>query len=100
MDANGMGMIQGFIPLIFMFGVFYLVVFRPQMKAQKDHEKMLKELKKNDVVVTSGGLIGTVVNVKTDTVTLRVDDNVRVEVERSAVAKIAKLRAQAEERNS
>ena len=75
-------------PFVIMFGIFYLIVFRPQAKTQKQHAEMLKNLKKNDVVVTSGGLIGTVVNVKPDAITLRIDDNVRVEVERTAITRV------------
>ena len=80
-------------PFVIMFGIFYLIVFRPQAKTQKQHADMLKNLKKNDEVVTSGGLIGTVLNVKPDAVTLRIADNVRVEVERSAVTRVLKAKA-------
>ena len=73
--------------------IFYFIVFRPQMKTRKEHEQMLKQIKKNDEVATTGGLIGTVVNVKADTVTLRVDENVRIEVERSAIVRVLKDRA-------
>ena len=76
------------IPLGFMFLIFYLIVFRPQQQTQKAHAAMLKNLKKNDAVVTTGGLFGTVVNIKPESVTLRVDDNVRIEVERSAIARL------------
>ncbi len=100
MDSSGPGMFQGLIPLIFMFGVFYLIVFRPQMKTQKEHQKMLQDLKKNDQIVTTGGIIGTIVNLKTDAVTLRVDDNVRIEIERSAVAKFYKDRPETQEKKS
>jgi len=87
--VSGPNLIQGLVvPLAFMFLIFYLIVFRPQAKAQKDHARMLKHLKKNDEVVTSGGLFGTVVNVKPESITLRVADNVRVEVERSAIARL------------
>ena len=75
-------------PFVMMFGIFYLIVFRPQAKTQKQHADMLKNLKKNDEVATSGGLIGTIVNLKPDTVTLRVDENVRIEVERSAITRV------------
>ena len=78
------------LPFAVMFVIFYVLVFRPQSKARKDHETMLKNLKKHDQVVTSGGMIGTVVNVKTDTITLRVDEQVRVEIERSAIARLYK----------
>ena len=54
---------------------------------------MLTGLNKNDEVATSGGLIGTVVNVKPDAITLRIADNVRVEVERSAIARVLKPKA-------
>ena len=75
------------------FGIFYLLVFRPQSKARKEHEGMLKNLKKNDEVVTGGGLFGTVLNVKPDSITLRIDDNVRVEVEPSAIVRLVKPKA-------
>ncbi len=84
--------LQLLFPFLMMFGIFYLLVFRPQSKARKEHEQMLKNLKKDDEVATTGGLLGTVVNVKTDTVTLRVDDKVRVEVEKTAISRLIKSR--------
>ncbi len=77
-------------PIAVMFLIFYVLVFRPQAKARKEHDQMLKQLKKHDEVVTTGGLFGTVVNVKPDRVTLRLDENVRVDVERSAVTRLVK----------
>ncbi len=81
-----------FFPIILMFGIFYLLVFRPQSKARKEHEQMLKDLSKHDEVVTRGGVIGTVLNLKPDRVTLKVDENVRLEVERSAIVRVVKSR--------
>ena len=78
------------LPFAMMFGIFYLLVFRPQSKARKEHEAMVKNLKKHDEVVTSGGLFGTVLNVKPESITLRIDENVRVEVEPSAITRLAK----------
>ena len=78
------------LPFAMMFGIFYLLVFRPQSKAKKEHETMVKNLKKHDEVVTSGGLFGTVLNVKPESITLRIDENVRVEVEPSAITRLAK----------
>jgi preprotein translocase subunit YajC len=85
------------VPFAMMFLIFYLLVFRPQSKARKEHEQMIKNLKKNDEVVTTGGLFGTIVNVKPGSVTLRIDDNVRVEVESSAIIRLAKSKAQSGE---
>ena len=53
---------------------------------------MVSSLKKNDEVITSGGMLGTIVNVKDSTVTLRVDDNVRIEVQRGSISTIRKKR--------
>ena len=78
------------LPFAMMFGIFYLLVFRPQAKARKEHETMVKNLKKHDEVVTSGGLFGTVLNVKPESITLRIDENVRVEIEPSAIVRLAK----------
>ncbi len=82
-------------PFVMMFVIFYLIVFRPQQKARKEHEQMIKDLKKNDLVVTSGGLFGTVVNVKPDALTLRIDENVRVDVEPSAISRLVKTEKKA-----
>ena len=82
------------VPIVVMFLIFYMLVFRPQTTARKEHELMLKHLKKNDEVVTSGGIFGTVVNVRPESVTLRIDDNVRVEVEPAAIVRLVKSKAQ------
>ena len=84
-------------PFAVMFAIFYLLVFRPQAKERRAHQNMVKNLKKYDEVVTAGGLQGTVLNVKPDTVTLRVDDNVKVEVEKTSIARLLKGRSGAEE---
>lgn len=84
------GLTQIMFPFVMMFLIFYVLVFRPQSKSRKQHEAMLKALKKHDEVVTSGGLIGTVANVKPDRVTLKIGENVRVEIERSAITRVVK----------
>ena len=83
-----------FVPIVVMFVIFYVLVFRPQSKTRKEHEQMLKGLKKSDEVVTTGGIFGTVVNVKPESITLRIDDNVRVEVEPSAIVRLVKSKGQ------
>lgn len=83
-----------FFPLVVLFGLFYVMLIRPQQKARKEQEQMIKALQKHDAVVTVGGLHGTILNLKDDnTVVLRVDDNVKVEVDRSAVARVDKRTA-------
>ena len=84
--------IVSLMPIIFIFGIFYFLLIRPQQKKQKDHEKMVQGLKKNDEVVTNGGIHATVVNVKDNTLTLKIDENVKVEINKNAVAYLKKSR--------
>ncbi len=79
-----------FFPLIMIFLIFYFLLLRPQQKAEKDRKAMLKNIKKNDEIVFSGGIHGVVLNVKDKTVTVRIDDNVKMEVDRDAVSHIEK----------
>ncbi|MBI4356205.1 MAG: preprotein translocase subunit YajC [Candidatus Omnitrophica bacterium] len=81
-------------PLVMIFGIFYVLMLRPQQKAQKQHAAMLQALKKNDEVVTSGGVHGTVLNVKEETVTVRIDDNVKMDVDKSAISRVKKQRGE------
>jgi len=77
--------ILNLLPVILIFVVFYFLLIRPQKKTQDEHKKMVAGLKKNDEVITAGGIHGTIMNVKDTTVTLKVDDNVKVEVQKSSI---------------
>ena len=90
--ASGAAMLENFLPIILIFAIFYFMLIRPQQKKQKDFEKMLKEVKKNDEVVTNGGIHGTILNVKDDTLTLKIDDNVKIEINKSAIGYVKKSR--------
>jgi len=78
------------LPLVLIFVIFYFMLIRPQKQREKTHQKMLGNLSKNDEVVTSSGIHGTIVNVKEKTVTLRVDENVKIEIDKSCIAYIKK----------
>jgi preprotein translocase subunit YajC len=78
------------LPMVLIFGIFYFLVIRPERKKQKDHQDLIANLKKNDEVITTSGIHGTVVNVKETTVVLRLDDNCRVEFEKNAVVTVVK----------
>ncbi len=82
-------MIQ-FLPMVLIFIIFYFLLIRPQKQKEKEHRKMLAGVNKNDEIVTLGGIHGTVVNVKDKTLILRIDDNVKMEIEKSSVAYIKK----------
>lgn len=80
--AAGQNQLMSFLPLILIFAVFYFLLIRPQQKKAKDHQDFLSNMKKGDVVVSSGGLIGTITGLTDTVVTLEVSDNVRVKVSR------------------
>jgi len=92
MQATPNAGILNFIPLIFIFIVFYFLIIRPQQKKQKEHQGMVTGLKKNDEIVTTGGLIGTIINVKDKTFVVRIDENTKVEIEKNSIAHVRKAR--------
>lgn len=77
-----------FVPILVIVFIFYFLVFKPEKDKQKERKEKLSGLKKNDQVITSGGIHGTVVNVKDTTVIIRVDDNAKIEIDKEAVATI------------
>ncbi len=85
-QAQAVNPIMNLIPLLFIFVVFYFLIIRPQKNKDKEHQKMLSELAKNDEIVTSSGIHGTIVNVKDKTLVIRIDDNVKIEIEKNCVA--------------
>ncbi len=74
-------------PLFFIviIGIFYLIVFLPAQRQRKKLQQMIDSLKAGDKVVTSGGIYGTIVGFKDDRIQLRIAENVKIELSRSAV---------------
>ena len=84
---------QSFIvPLALMLVVWYFLLIRPQRKKDKEHKDMISSLKKNDEVVTIGGIHGVVVLVKEKTLAVRVDDttNTKIEIDKNSVGYLKK----------
>ena len=71
--------------MLLMFGVFYFILIRPQVKKQREHEEMLKKLDKGDEVITRGGLIGKITGVQDAVLVLELQEKVRVRVPRAYV---------------
>jgi preprotein translocase subunit YajC len=78
------------LPVALLFIIFYFLLIRPQNTKEKERQKMLANLNKNDEVVTTGGIHGTIVNVKEKTFILRIDDNVKMEIEKNCIAHVSK----------
>jgi preprotein translocase subunit YajC len=89
-------MISQFMPIVLIFAVFYFVLIRPQQKKQKETQKMLDSLRSGDKIVTTAGILGTVTNVKEKTVIVRIADNVKVEMLRSAIQAVTQRSGEAE----
>ncbi|MBN1354191.1 MAG: preprotein translocase subunit YajC [Candidatus Omnitrophica bacterium] len=84
--------IISFLPIVLIFVIFYFLLIKPQKKAQEEHKNMISALKKNDEVITSGGIHGTIVNVKETSVILKIDDNVKIEIQKTTIGTIKKSR--------
>ena len=78
------------VPMLLIFGIFYFLVIRPEIKKQKDHQEMIKNISKNDEVITNSGIHGVVVNIKDTSIVLRLDESVRVEFEKEAISVLKK----------
>ncbi|MGA1205198.1 MAG: preprotein translocase subunit YajC [Opitutales bacterium] len=74
-----------FLPFILLMVGFWFLLIQPQRKKQKEHARMLTELKPGDKVVTAGGICGVITHVKKDRFQIKVDDNTRIEVIKSSV---------------
>ncbi|HET9531264.1 MAG TPA: preprotein translocase subunit YajC [Blastocatellia bacterium] len=89
-DGGPGSLFGALLPMIVVFAIFYFLVIRPQQRRQRqaaqEREAMLSALKHGDKVVTTGGIYGTIVAVRDDTITLRIAEKVNVEVLRTAIA--------------
>ena len=80
--------LMNMLPLVLMFVVLYFVMIRPQMKKQKEHKAMIDALAKGDEVATAGGLLGKVIKLSDNAVTLEIATGVEVQLQRSAVVQV------------
>jgi preprotein translocase subunit YajC len=95
MDLSSIGM------MVLMMVVFYLVLIRPQQKKQKEHDALLKALKKGQKVRTSGGVRGEIVDFKSEAgeeVVLLIADKVKINILRSSIANVIDAQAEAEKK--
>jgi preprotein translocase subunit YajC len=81
--ANPLSML---LPILGMLAIFYFLLIRPQQKRQKETQKMIGALKNGDKVVTSAGMYGTIAGIKDDVIIVKIADNVKVEMLKSAVS--------------
>ena len=79
------------ISLLYIIGLFvilYFLMIRPQQQRQKKHQEMIKNLKANERIVTIGGIYGTIVKIKEDSLILKIADNTEIEILKTAVSRV------------
>ena len=87
--------LMSFLPLVFIVAIFYFLVFMPMQRQKKQQAQMLAGLQAGNEVVTTGGIVGTVVSVSPDTLIVRVKpDNIKLQIARSAVASLVNASAE------
>lgn len=85
-SSPGSGISMNLIMMVLLFGAMWFLLIAPQRKKQKKHAQMLQQLGTGDNVVTNGGIFGTITNVKDDRFIVKIADNTRIEVLKSAIA--------------
>lgn len=85
-SGSGTELLSGFAPLIIIFGIFYFLLIRPQQKKQQHHQQMLGNLKRGDKVITTGGVYGTIEGITDATLHLKIANQVKITISRSAIA--------------
>ena len=78
------------LPFAFIFVIFYFLLIRPQQKRQKEHQQLLSNLKTGDKVITTSGIHGLIANVKDTTFLIKIADNVKIEVDKNAIASVSR----------
>ena len=91
-QQQGGGAMGVLLPMLLIFAIMYFLIFRPQMKKQKQHQAMVASLKKGDKIVTAGGIHGTIEGVKEKegVLIVKVADNVKIRLSRASVAKVVR----------
>ena len=86
--AGGGDILGLFFPLILVFGIFYLLVFRPQQKRMKEHQAMIDAVKRGDTIVTTGGIIGKVIRVAEGELRVEIADGVQIRLVKGSVSEV------------
>jgi len=86
--ASAPNPLMSFLPLIILFGIFYFMLIRPQMKRAKEQRAMIAALAKGDEVMTTGGLLGRIEDLGEAFITLEIADNVRIKLQKNAISAV------------
>ncbi|MDR1784291.1 MAG: preprotein translocase subunit YajC [Endomicrobium sp.] len=87
-SPKGLSSLSGLLPLVFIFVFFYLFLMRPQQKKAKEHRNLLNSLKKDDRVITAGGVYATVSSVKGNIVEVKVSNDVYIQIAKQSISAV------------
>lgn len=87
-SSSSGGMMQMVVTMALIFGIFYFMLIRPQQRKEKERRAMIDAIKSGERILFSGGILGTVTNVKDSTLVVKIADNVKIEVARGAVIRV------------
>ena len=85
---GGGNLMNMMMPMILIFGIMYFMLIRPQQRKEKDRRELINNLKTGSRVMFSGGILGTITNVKESTFIVKIADNVKIEIQRGAVSRV------------
>jgi preprotein translocase subunit YajC len=85
---GGRGMLVLVIYIVAFIGIMYFLILRPQRRMQQKHQEMISQVKKGDDIVTDGGIIGSVVHIADDRVTIKTAENTRIVIARPKIARV------------
>lgn len=88
MNEEAMAAMLSWLPILFMVFIFYFLLYKPQQKARAERDKMLNSLKIGVRIVTIGGIYGTIEEIYTETLKLKIAENVVIEIGRGAVSAV------------
>lgn len=100
LQTDGMAsLVSSLLPFLLIIVVFYFLILRPQQKRQKNRQKLLEGVQKGDKIITSGGIYGTVEGMEDNTVLVKIADNVKVKMEKTAIGTIVGVTDQQTKKN-
>lgn len=94
MNEEAMAAMLSWLPILFMLLIFYFMLYKPQKKAREERDKMLNSLQVGARIVTIGGIYGTITGIYTETIKIKIAENVVIEINRGAVSMIAENKPQ------
>lgn len=88
MNATQPSIFMNLVPVLFLIAIFYFLLIKPQQKQMKERKKMLESLKPGDRIITTGGIIGTIVQIRAEEMEVKIAENVKIKMVKSAVTSL------------